>query len=178
VTKSISPLDSDPYARALAASTRDKNRALGETRIAAHGLPRVNTADPATMNRIYAILDKRPRCLHPLSETFTWRDLAAAKLAASQMCDPRISGDCEKRCATEIFAIKRGELVCVYKACRPCVEFFDAPGRFRECAREDSHNMTLVIRCECCAKAGCSVAMASRSFRVSRRHDDGFAPDI
>jgi hypothetical protein len=34
VLAQISPLDSHPYARALAAATRDKNRALGDTLIA------------------------------------------------------------------------------------------------------------------------------------------------
>lgn len=65
VAASIGPLDSHPYARALAAVTRDRNRALGETLIEQHGLPRVDTADPTTMDRIYGIVDKRPRYLHP-----------------------------------------------------------------------------------------------------------------
>jgi hypothetical protein len=108
VISQISPLDGHPYARALAAATRDKNRALGETLIEQHGLPRVDTADPATMDRIYGIVDKRPRYLHPLSETFTWRDLAHVKLTAYSTCDVGLSLDCEKRSATEVFAVKRG----------------------------------------------------------------------
>ena len=62
-----------------------------------HGLPRVMSPTPPPMDRIYAIADKRPRYLHPLSETFTWRDLARAKLTAYGGCDPRISLDCQKR---------------------------------------------------------------------------------
>ena len=125
----MSQLDRHPYARALAAATRDENRALGETLIEQHGLPRVDPADPATMDRIYGIVDKRPRYLHPLSETFTWRDLARVKLAAYDQCDAQISRDCRGRSATEVFAIKRGELVCVYKSCRPCLEWFGTDQR-------------------------------------------------
>lgn len=68
---------------------------------------------------------RAPRFLHPLSDAFTWRDLARAKLTAYDQCDPRISLDCEKCSATEVFAVKRGELVCVFKSCRPCLEWFD-----------------------------------------------------
>ena len=55
--------------------------------------------------------------------------LARIKLTAYSTCDVQISLDCQKRSATEIFPVKRVELVCVYVACGPCLEWFDTDQR-------------------------------------------------
>lgn len=132
----IGPLDSHPDAQNLARDLIDSYRTAvrlpqiaGETIIAEHLGPQYG---PRTMTRLYALMAIDHRGLVPLSEEFTWQDVAKKYMTNHRVCDVELWFGCDKYAATIDLPVKLGEFVCLFKCCAKCREWFDEPKELRD----------------------------------------------
>lgn len=121
----LSDLDRNPVAQKLAAEMMElhvaKWKKLGHTLIDTRLCPDYDESDPATMNRPYA-LTYGNYALIPLSKIDDWKLVGQQILGDRNGCNAHVTVFCDGRNTTEVFAVKRGELICVFKSCKACLE--------------------------------------------------------
>lgn len=107
-----------------------------ETIMAEHLSGEYDTGDALTFNCQYALLAMDTRGLFPLSQSLTWKDVAAKYLTRWRYCDVKVSYGCDISSGSTVFAVVSGEFVCVYKACSACFEWFSLDADQRETFRK------------------------------------------
>jgi len=106
-----------------------------ETIMAEHLSGEYDTGDALTFNCQYALLTMDTRGLFPLSQSLTWKDVAAKYLTRWRYCDVKVSYGCDISSGSTVFAVASGEFVCVYKACSACFEWFSLDADQRDTFR-------------------------------------------
>lgn len=106
-----------------------------ETIMAEHLSDEYDTGDALTFNRQYALLAMDTRGLFPLSQSLTWKDVAAKYLKRWGHCDVKVSYGCDISAGSTVFAVVSGEFVCVYQACSECFDWFSLDADQREVLR-------------------------------------------
>lgn len=137
----ISALDRRAVAQALAAEMIERHqtvwRASGRVDINTRFAPSYDESNPATMTRHYGIINDNDS-LFPFETLEDWRRLAEIGLAGRTECEAHVTRQCARdilpkvNSATDFVGIKRGEIVCIFTICRPCLNALHAPIAFAD----------------------------------------------
>ncbi len=166
----VGPFDDDPCAQILARHYVELYRSLAgvgsswpdkaashddvehrHTEIYPHDGPQYDTRNPHTFNRLYAILPGLDiRFIIPLSDDYTFEDVANAYLSLEQYCHINAALGCsgsvpnhQRSTASMNVAIKYGEFVCIFRSCKKCFDWLSEPEasrRWPQKCQETPHN--------------------------------------
>lgn len=123
----LSPLDLNPLAQQLAQTLIEFQQQLrGTTKdvlIIENWCSGYDESQPATMNRPYALAHEIDGRI-PLDSVDGWRHVADHLASYPSECLIQLSPFCNgKRSASEVWPVKVGEIICVFKTCTGCLDY-------------------------------------------------------
>jgi hypothetical protein len=151
----VAGLEESPTAKKVAADMRswheDQWRNLGGIPYDTRFCPEFDETNPGT--QFYAITYGQGCALFPLPNLHAWEDVAALALCNDTGCGAHVTVFCKAVQPHgvdeyQVFAVKRGEIICVVKCCSQCFEYlrsaqaddFDYIGPREHWMADDSNN--------------------------------------
>lgn len=130
------PYDDDPVAQRIAGRMVNEFikvwDLLGRRTVWRQWCPEHDDARPETMANLYVLTLDGVAIMVAIQNIAQLPEVAEEALGTVSLCQAQVTRLCAEDCATETLPVKRGEYICLFKACLPCLEHIETGAQFNE----------------------------------------------